>query len=263
VPTILDKIVATKWQEIAAAKARLPLKQLEAMLADAPAVRDFHAPLRSATDIRLIAEVKKASPSKGIIRADFDPLAIARTYADNGAACISVLTDENYFQGSLDYLRQIRAAVSVPLLRKDFMLDEYQVLEARVAGADAILLIAECLSPARLKALVELAHTYQMTALVEFYDDENLSAVIDCGTRLCGVNNRDLRTFQTDLHHTIRMRQQIPAEFTLVGESGIHTRDDALLLENAGVNAMLVGESLMKSDDVGLAVRRLLGTELA
>lgn len=257
---ILERIVATKRQEIAAAKARLPEVDLRKQAEAAPHPRDFFGALAKPGPIRLIAEVKKASPSKGVIRADFDPVAIARTYAQHGAACISVLTDEPYFQGSLDYLVKIRAAVEVPLLRKDFILDVYQLYEARLAGADGVLLIAECLDDCNLRKLHNAAIDLGLCPLVELYDPENLPRVLEAGAKLIGVNNRDLRTFQVDLRHTIRMKQKIPDDCLLVGESGIDSRDDALLLEQAGVEAMLVGEHLMRHADIGGAVDALLGT---
>ena len=257
--TILDKIVATKRTEIARAKAAVSEQSLRAQLPAAPPARDFFAPLASAGSIKLIAEVKKASPSKGIIRSDFDPVAIARIYEANGATCLSVLTDETYFQGSLDYLRQIRANVAIPLLRKDFILDSYQLLEARAAGADAVLLIAECLDDCNLRKLHNEALELGLTPLVEFYDPENLPRVLAAGATLIGVNNRDLHTFVVDLEHTVRMREHVPLDAVFVGESGIHTRADALRLQAAGVDAMLVGESLMREPDIGLAVRKLLG----
>ncbi len=257
---ILDRIVASKREEIAAARQRRPAAELEAALADAPPLRDFLAPLRAPGPIKLIAEVKKASPSKGVIRADFDPVAIARIYHEQGASCLSVLTDTPFFQGDVQYLTEIRHAVPLPLLRKDFILDSYQLLEARVAGADAVLLIAECLDPDTLRRLHGEAEALGMTPLVELYRRENLSPVRRAGARLVGVNNRDLRTFHTDLQHTIRMRAAIPPDCTLVGESGIHSREDALRLERAGVDAMLVGEHLMASRDIATAVRNLLGT---
>ena len=225
----------------------------------APAPRDFLAAVSTPGPIRLIAEVKKASPSKGVIRTDFEPVAIARTYAQHGAACLSVLTDEQYFQGSLDYLRRIRATVDLPVLRKDFIIDPYQVYEARTAGADAVLLIAECLDDNELRLLHDTVGELQMTALVELYDPENLSRVLDVGAKLIGVNNRDLRTFETDLEHTLRLREQVPTDRALVAESGIRTRADVQRLEAAGVNAILVGETLMASPDIGAAVDELLG----
>jgi indole-3-glycerol phosphate synthase len=258
-PNILHKIIAAKREEIDQARASRPVVELSAALADAPPVRDFLGALSGDGPIKLIAEVKKASPSKGIIREDFHPLEIATTYQQHGASCVSVLTDNRYFQGQLDYLTQIRGQLDLPLLRKDFILDEYQVLEARVAGADAVLLIAECLSAGTLTRLHDYVHELGMTPLVEFYEEENLPVVLSIGARLIGVNNRDLRTFHTDLQHTIRIRGQVPRDRLLVGESGIHSREDALKLQAAGVNAMLVGEHLMASEQIGDAVDRLLG----
>ncbi len=257
--TILDEIVAAKRLEIERAKQELPEATLRDRLDDAPPPRDFLAALASADAIGLIAEVKKASPSKGIIRADFDPLAIAGIYQEHGASCISVLTDKPYFQGSLEYLRQIRPAVELPLLRKDFILDTYQLLEARTAGADAVLLIAECLDDGPLQSLHDATIELGMTPLVELYEPANLPRVLDIGARLIGINNRDLRTFKTDLDHTIRLRSQIPADRLVVGESGIRTNRDVQRLAMAGVGAILVGESLMAAPDIGTAVDELLG----
>ncbi len=257
---ILDKIVATKRQEIRAAQDALSLPQLRARLQDAPPCRDFYAALAKEGPIRLIAEVKKASPSQGIIREDFDPVEIAEIYQENGAVCISVLTDVQYFQGDLDYLSDIRQATSIPLLRKDFILDTYQLVEARVAGADAVLLIAECLDDSNLKLLHDEALELGLTPLVEFYRPENLTRVLEAGATLIGVNNRDLTTFETDLSHTVRMRDEVPESCLLVGESGIRGRNDVVYLEEAGVNAMLVGEHLMRQNDIGAAVREFLGT---
>ena len=256
---ILDQIVATKRKEIDAAKSLRSEREISDACLAAPEPRDFFSAVSAPGPIRLIAEVKKASPSKGVIRADFEPVQIARTYAQHGAACLSVLTDEQYFQGSLDYLRRIRATVDLPVLRKDFILDPYQVYEARAAGADAVLLIAECLDDAQLRLLHDTIGELQMAALVELYDPENLSRVMDIGAKLIGVNNRDLRTFKTDLEHTLRLREQVPADCVLVAESGIRTRTDVERLEAAGVNAILVGETLMASPDIGAAVDELLG----
>ena len=257
--TILDEIVSTKREEILRAKELRSEAELRSAISDAPPPRDFFNALAAGESIKLIAEVKKASPSRGIIRANFQPVDIAMAYEANGASCISVLTDRQYFQGSLDDLRGIRAVVNLPVLRKDFILDTYQLLEARVAGADAVLLIAECLDDCNLRKLHNEAVELGMTPLVEFYEPANLTRVFDAGATLIGVNNRDLRTFEVDLQHTIRMRERIPDECVLVGESGIHSREDALLLEQAGVDAMLVGEHLMSQPDVGAAVRSLLG----
>ena len=258
-PTILDQIVATKRTEIDRAKLAVAEAELRARLADAPPVRDFFAPLAAGGPIKLIAEVKKASPSAGVIRADFDPVAIARIYESHGASCLSVLTDEPYFQGRLEYLSAIRAAVALPVLRKDFILDTYQLVEARVAGADAVLLIAECLDDCNLRKLFNEACELGITPLVELYEPENLPRVLEAGATLIGVNNRNLHTFEVDLDHTLRLRNQVPDDCVLVGESGIRTHDDVLRLEAAGVDAILVGESLTREPDIGAAVDRLLG----
>lgn len=256
--SILDKIVQHKRTEIASAKKLMPLEALCDQIDEAEPPKDFVSSLRAGLpQVGLIAEVKKASPSKGLIREDFDPVSIATEYAAAGANCISVLTDSHFFQGHLDFLRQIRAAVSVPLLRKDFILDEYQVFEARAAGADAVLLIAECLSPDRLKQLHDQVTQVGMTALVELYDAANLEAVMACNPTLVGVNNRDLNTFEVDLEHSIRIRKQVPADVTFVSESGIFHHADVELLQANQVDAMLVGESLMRSDDIAKAIREL------
>jgi len=257
--TILDQIVAAKRAEIERLKMTVPVADLRARLADAPPLRDFFTPLAANGPIKLIAEVKKASPSAGVIRANFDPVAIARTFEEHGATCLSVLTDEPYFQGRLEYLAQIRKSTSIPILRKDFILDEYQLLEARLAGADAVLLIAECLDDCSLRKLFNVTCELGMTPLVELYEPENLTRVFDAGATLIGVNNRNLHTFQVDLAHTIQMRNRIPDECVLVGESGIKTRADVERLEAAGVDAMLVGESLTREADIGTAVDGLLG----
>jgi indole-3-glycerol phosphate synthase len=257
--SILDEIVASKQHEVAAARRRMPLEELEDQASSAPPVRDFRAALAGPGPIQLIAELKKTSPSAQVIRADFDPIAIARTYQAHGAACLSVLTDAPYFQGHLSHLARIRASVALPLLRKDFILDEYQVVEARLAGADAILLIAEILDDAALASLLERARGLGMAALAEFHDEANLPRVLASGADLVGINNRDLRRFVTDLDRTLRLRDRIPPEVVLVSESGIRTRRDVERLEAVGVSAILVGETLMRADDIGLAVERLLG----
>jgi indole-3-glycerol phosphate synthase len=257
--SVLDKIVATKRAEIAAAKAVCPEGALRQLAAGAPPARDFFSALSAPGPIRLIAEIKKASPSQGLIRADFQPVEIGLIYQRHGASCLSVLTDEPYFQGSLEHLRQVREAVALPVLRKDFMLDSYQLLEARAAGADAVLLIAECLDDCNLRKLHNEAVALGMTPLVELYEPENLQRVFDAGATLIGINNRDLHTFETDLEHTLRLRERIPDECVLVSESGIRTRADVERLSAAGVDAILVGETLMTSDDIGAAVDALLG----
>jgi indole-3-glycerol phosphate synthase len=257
--TILDEIVASKRREVEAARARMPLEELEHQAAEAPPVRDFRAALAGPGPIRLIAEVKKASPSAGVLRADFDPIAIARAYQAHGAACLSVLTDVPYFQGHLSYLARIRAAVAIPLLRKDFLIDEYQVVEARLAGADAVLLIAEILDDGLMARLLARARALGMAALVELHDPANLPRVLAAGADLVGINNRDLHRFVTDLDLTLRLRPLVPPGVLLVSESGIHSRADVLRLEAAGVDAVLVGESLMRAPDVGRAAEELLG----
>ncbi|MCL4123545.1 UNVERIFIED_CONTAM: hypothetical protein GTU68_053441, partial [Idotea baltica] len=224
---------------------------------------DFHAALTAgeqADKVSLIAEVKKASPSKGLIREDFDPVAIASAYAASGASCISVLTDEHFFQGHLDYLKAVRSAVDIPLLRKDFILAESQVYQARMSGADAVLLIAECLEPKLLKGLHDLIVDLGMTPLVELYEEKNIDAVLDCQPKLVGVNNRDLKTFEVDLMHSIRVKSHFPDTVAFVSESGIFTNEDVQLMQANDVDAILVGESLMRNEDIGAAVRRLLGT---
>jgi len=257
--TILDEIVASKRDEVDAARRRLSLEELEARAAGAPRVNDFRAALAGPGPIRLIAEIKKASPSAQVIRADFNPATIARTYQQHGASCLSVLTDSPYFQGHLAHLAQVRASVAIPLLRKDFFIDDYQVVEARSVGADAILLIAEILDDALLRRLLERARCLGMAALVEFHDAANLPRALGSGADLIGINNRDLRHFSTNLEHTLRLRDQIPPDVVLVSESGIRSRRDVERLEAAGISAILVGESLMRAPDIGLAVERLLG----
>lgn len=258
-PTILDRIVETKLREIAAAKAAVPEAELERRAAGLPPTRDFRAAIRRPGAVAVVAEVKKASPSAGVIRPDFDPVAIATTYEAHGAAAISVLTDAEYFQGRLTYLTAVRAAVGVPVLRKDFILDRYQLLEARCAGADAVLLIAECLPGDRLHNLQRDAVALGLHTLVELHDADQLPRVLDCGAPVIGVNNRDLRTFATRLEHTLELLPQIPADRTVVSESGIKTHADLRRLGAAGARAVLVGESLMRADDIGAALDALRG----
>jgi indole-3-glycerol phosphate synthase len=256
---ILERIVASKRREVAAAKAAVSEAELERRGAAAPSPRDFRAALEQGDGVQVIAEVKKASPSAGVLRPDFDPVAIAQVYDRHGAACLSVLTDEPFFQGRLAYLTAIRAAVSRPLLRKDFILERYQLLEARAAGADAVLLIAEILDGDALPRLLRQAAELGLQALVELYDRANLPRVLDSGARLIGVNNRDLRTFVTRLEHTLELAEGLPAGVCLVSESGIRTRADVERLQAAGVRAVLVGETLMRAADVGAKLDELRG----
>jgi len=258
VSTILDKIVESKRRELAESQRRVPAAALVKRILDLPAPRPFEQRLRE-PGMQVIAEVKKASPSAGVIRADFDPVRIAKSYERHGAACISVLTDAPFFQGHLSHLESVRAEVSLPVLRKDFILDHYQLFEARAAGADAVLLIAEILPGDALHGLYRAARDVGLEVLVELHDADQLPRVLDCGATLVGVNNRDLRRFETRLEHTLELAARIPADRCLVSESGIRDRSDILKLESAGVKAVLIGETLMRSADPGAAMDSLLG----
>jgi indole-3-glycerol phosphate synthase len=257
--TILDKIVTSKRREIEERQARVSAQQLEGQLKEMPSPRDLRAALDRPPSVQFLTEVKKASPSAGVLRADFDPVAIARTYTAHGAAAISVLTDAPFFQGQLAYLSHIRSAVALPLLRKDFILDRYQLLEARVAGADAVLLIAEVLEGEHLPRLLHQAQELDLQALIELYDADNLPRVLASGARLIGINNRDLRTFVTRLEHTLELMPRIPKDCCVVSESGIRTRQDVLRLQEAGVKAVLVGETFMRAPDIGAKLDELRG----
>ncbi len=260
---ILERILATKAEELTAARARYSLTEVTVAALRAAPARDFARALQTpppGASLACIAEVKKASPSKGVIRSDFEPVRIARQYAAAGAAAISVLTDVQYFQGSLDYLVQIRAAVDIPVLRKDFIIDEYQIYEARAAGADAILLIVAAIPDAgRLRAYRELAEELGMAALVEVHSAPELALAVAGGAGIIGINNRDLRTFTVSLDVTVSLAPSAPPEAILVAESGVATRSDCDRLAAAGARAVLVGESLVRRDDPGLALRDLLG----
>jgi indole-3-glycerol phosphate synthase len=265
--SILDQIVRTKRDEVAARGAQTSVAQFKDQIAGLPRPRNFfQAVARPAQGkaLNLIAEVKKASPSAGVIRADFDPVAIAAAYEAAGADALSVLTDEQYFQGRLSFLRDVRAAVRLPILRKDFIIDPWQVYESRAAGADAILLIAEILETSQMIDLQILATELNMTCLIEVHDLENLMRVRDHvigfphkSYSLLGINNRDLRTFKTDLGTTLRLAELVEDRKVLVSESGIHTNADVKKLAGAGVGAVLIGESLMRSADIGAKVREL------
>jgi len=254
--TILDTIVERKWTEIAAARAATPEAELERRAASAPPARDFTGALRK-PGMRVIAEVKKASPSAGVIRPDFDPVTIARAYERGGADALSVLTDEHFFQGHLRYLTAAREATGLPVLRKEFVLDRYQLVESRAAGADAVLLIAEILPGDRLKTLFDQATALGLHVLVELHDADQLSRVIDSGATLIGINNRDLRTFRTTLEHTLQLLPKVPPGRAVISESGIKTHADLARLEAAGVKGVLVGESLMRVPDVAAALAAL------
>ena len=258
---ILDDIVASKRSDLAAAKQRTPLIQLQRMTQSQPPARNFAASLRG-EDIRLIAEVKKASPSAGIIRTDFNPAEIAQIYAANGAAAISILTETKYFRGSLDYLKDIREALGnrrVPLLRKDFIFDPYQVYEARAYGADSLLLIVAILTPDKLKSLLTLSRDLDMEPLVEVHNEAEVEIALKSDALIIGINNRDLKTFKTDLKTTERLRPLIPQDRIVVSESGIKNRNDIARLRRWGVDAVLIGESLMAASDIAAKMKELLG----
>jgi indole-3-glycerol phosphate synthase len=261
--SILEQILRDKVEEVTERRRQRPLAELQRQARDLPHPRDILAVLNSGapspmTVPRVIAEVKRASPSKGVIRADFDPVAIAQMYAANGAAALSVLTDEKYFQGHLAFLEAIRRALTLPLLRKDFTIDGYQVYESRVAQADAILLIAAALESGQLSDLLGLARELGMAALVEVHTVEELERILPLHPRLIGINNRDLCTFQTDLETTLRLLPLIPPEVVVVSESGINTAPDMARLQKKGVHAFLIGESLMRAPDPGVKLRDLL-----
>lgn len=257
---ILNKIIAVKHEEVAAAITRKPLAVMRADAESRVLTRDFVGALRAkiaAGQSAVIAEVKKASPSKGLLRADFIPADIAQSYAENGAACLSVLTDKDFFQGSVDYLKQARASCALPVLRKDFIVDAYQVYESRVMGADCILLIAACLDDSQMKALEALALSLDMSVLVEVHDRAELDRALALKTPLVGINNRNLKTFDVSLQTTLDLIDAVPAERLLVTESGVSTPEDVARLRAAGVHAFLVGEAFMRADDPGRALAGL------
>ncbi len=257
--TILDTIVEKKREQVAAREAECPMAELESRLADAPAVRGFVDAIRQSHDVALIAEIKKASPSAGVIREDFEPVELATTYAEAGATCLSCLTDEPFFQGRLEDLVSIRERVERPVLRKDFLLERYQLLEARVAGADAVLLIAECLERGQLRDLYRAAGELGLDVLLEIYEPENLERALELDPPLLGINNRNLKTFETDLGHTLRLGADLPETTMLVAESGIRSRRDVEFLAAGGVQAILVGETLMRAESVAEKTRELVG----
>ena len=261
-PDILQRIVERKAEEVAQRCQQLPLSMLQAQLAEADPPRGFVEAMRrrlAAGQAAVIAEVKKASPSKGVIRADFDPAQIARSYARGGAACLSVLTDIDFFQGADAYLQQARAACELPVLRKDFIVDPYQVYEARVLGADCILLIAAVLDDAQLRQLAELATRLNMDVLVEVHDAEELARSLPLNLPLVGINNRNLRTFETSLHTTLDLLAAIPEGRIVVTESGIHTAEDVALMRQHAVHSFLVGEAFMRADEPGEKLAELFG----
>ena len=260
---ILDQIVAVKREEITAALNRKSLALVRADAESRVLTRDFVGAMRAkiaAGQAAVIAEIKKASPSKGVLRQDFIPADIAQSYAEHGAACLSVLTDVQFFQGGVDYLKQARASCQLPVLRKDFIVDAYQVYESRVMGADAILLIASCLDDGQMKEFEAIARSLDMGVLVEVHDATELQRALQLKTPLIGINNRNLKTFEVSLDTTLTLMRDVPADRLLVTESGIHSRDDVLRMGAAGVNAFLVGEAFMRAPDPGAALADLFAT---
>ena len=256
---ILDRIVADNLEKLEARKRRLPLKELQRMALEQPAPLHFASAL-SGKHIKLIAEVKKASPSRGVIRPDFNPVEIAQTYAGSGAVAISVLTEAKYFQGSLDYLRDIRKALGsrLPLLRKDFLCDPYQVYESRAYGADSLLLIVAILTPEKLQELLRLSHELNMSCLVEVHNKAELEIALNSGARVIGINNRNLSTFDVDITTTERLRPLIPRDRIVVSESGIRSRNDVKKLMDWGVNAVLIGEALVTANNILTKIEELM-----
>ena len=259
---ILDQIITVKRSELAALIAQKPLSAMRADAESRVATRDFTGALRqkiAAGKPAVIAEVKKASPSKGVLRSDFIPADIAQSYAEYGAACLSVLTDKQFFQGQIEYLKQARASCGLPVLRKDFMIDAYQVYESRVMGADCILLIAACLDDQQMKDLEAVARSLDMAVLVEVHDAAELARALRLKTPLIGINNRNLKTFEVSIDVTLSLMAQLPADRLLVTESGLSTPQDVKRLRDAGVNAFLVGEAFMRAEDPGVALGELFG----
>jgi indole-3-glycerol phosphate synthase len=257
---ILIKILATKREEIAASKAKLGLDEVKLLAKNQPNSRNFVGAIRkkiAAGKAAVIAEIKKASPSKGVIRADFKPAEIAKSYEVGGAACLSVLTDVQYFQGSSEYLKQARAACSLPVLRKDFMIDPYQVYEARAMGADCILLIAAAIDLPKMRELESIAHSLGMAVLVEVHNGDELDLALQLETPLLGINNRNLRTFDVTLDTTLGLLARIPAGKIVVTESGIFTAVDVKLMHENNVHTFLVGEAFMRQDDPGAELKKV------
>jgi indole-3-glycerol phosphate synthase len=257
---ILDQIVAAKREEIARLKKATPLAKLQETINDLPPIRDFRGAISSAP-CAVIAEVKRSSPSKGRIRADFDPVQIARIYQEHGAQAVSVLTDEQFFEGNGEYVAAIKKAVALPVLRKDFIIDPYQIYETRVLGADALLLIVALLEQGQLQEYIQLAGQLGLASLVEVHAEQELAKALAAGAEIIGINNRDLKTFSTDLKRTLELTPLIPKGKIVVTESGIATRKDIELLMKAGVRCFLIGETLMRAHNIGKKLDELLATE--
>ena len=260
---ILDEIVVYKREFLAERVAKTPIEEMAQLADDAPEPPSFFEGLADGDDIAVITEVKKASPSKGIIRENFDPVGIAEIYATHGASALSVLTDEKFFQGSADYLTQISSVIDRPILRKDFTIDPYQIYEARAIGASAVLLIVSILSPEDLESFLGISRDVGLDALVEVHDEVELMVALEAGADIVGINNRNLKTFDVSLDTTFGLIDKMPDEVLKVSESGIYTREDVVALRDAGADAVLVGESLMREQDIGKKLQTLIGKDLS
>jgi indole-3-glycerol phosphate synthase len=255
---ILDEIIENKTSEVEVSKISLPLEQIQEQIKDALPSRNFFQAINPEGELKIISEVKHASPSKGVFREDFDPVEIAKSYSAGGASAISVLTDQKYFKGELSYLKNIRQNVETPLLRKDFIVDPYQVYEARLFGADAILLIVAALDQPSLSNLLELTHSLQMNAIVEVHDEHELDRALEADARIIGINNRDLRTFDVDLNVSIKLSKKVPKDKIVIAESGIGSIEDIDNLRAEGVHVFLIGETFMKAPDPGQKLAELI-----
>ena len=256
---ILDQIIAVKRKEVEQAKARVPLSELKKQSASAGQLRNFKEAISQPGKLNLIAEIKKASPSKGLLREDFEPVKIAKTYQACGASALSILTDKEFFQGELSFLQAVRAAVNLPILRKDFIIDQYQLYESVCAGADAVLLIARILSPDELKEFYSLCTELKLGTLCEVHDEQDLEKVLRCGCETIGINNRNLKTFEEDLQVSARLCKEIPDDKIVVSESAIRNLKDVKYLEGLGISAVLIGEAFMRSEDIEAKVKQLMG----
>ncbi|MCX5886058.1 MAG: indole-3-glycerol phosphate synthase TrpC [Proteobacteria bacterium] len=261
-PALLDKIVASKRGEVERNKKSLPLREIQKLLPDLRPPGDFKAaisrPGAGGASVRIIAEIKKASPSKGVIREDFNPVEIARIYENNGASAISVLTEETYFQGSLNYLKAVRRVTKLPLLCKDFIIDPYQIYQARVSGADAVLLITAILEPGMLRDFINRAHDVSLASVVEVHTARELKKALKAEAEIIGINNRNLNTFKTDVQTTVKLLPFIPDGIMVISESGFHTREDLARVQQGRINAFLIGEALMREKDIAKKLRELL-----
>jgi indole-3-glycerol phosphate synthase len=255
---ILDEIITYKKEELERQKGERSLSDLKSRLPDLAPIRNFKEAISRPNRINIIAEIKKASPSAGVIRKEFDPVEIAGTYASSGASAISVLTDEKFFQGSVNFLSQIKAEVDLPLLRKDFVIDEYQIYQSRLKGADAILLIVSVLDREKLKEFIGLAHFLGLDCIVEIHNIDELNQALETDAKIIGINNRDLRTFEVNLDTTLKLAKHIPQDRIIISESGIRSREDIVRLKEKGVSAFLIGEALIKEDNISQKLKKLL-----